>query len=123
SDSYLFHDQLADENTPFYISDFIARAARAGLQYAGDGLGVGVALDPGAEEFLAAAQTREEREQYYDFLTNRRFRLAILTPAGHDRTASLPVDTHKAHFTESKTVSARPAAYPYARQQVMARQD
>jgi SAM-dependent methyltransferase len=83
-DSVLLHDDLAEYNTPFYLSEFVEAAERHGLQYLCDArfsrdsiqdLG----LDDG--DWLAARQCA-------DFVVTRRFRSSLLCHAesSFDRT-------------------------------------
>lgn len=81
TDNYLLHDYLEEENTPFYFSDFVARAGQHGLQYLGE---------PSLSQMLAAnfsdsvSKTLSQmgqivqQEQYMDFLRNRSFRQTLL---------------------------------------------
>lgn len=84
-DNYLRHDILEEENTPFYLHEFVARAAKQGLQYLGE---------PGLSQMLAANFPEKVRdtltrigtnaiaqEQYMDFLRNRMFRQTLLCHA------------------------------------------
>ncbi len=86
ADNYLLHDIMEEENTAFYFHDFIARAARHGLQYVSE---------PNLSQMLATNFTGKVREtlakigagivaqeQYMDFLRNRTFRQTLLCRAG-----------------------------------------
>jgi methyltransferase-like protein/SAM-dependent methyltransferase len=81
-DSYLAHDLLEEENTPFYLHEFVARAERHQLQYVGE---------PSLSQMLSAnfpdkvrdtlnrvGKTVVAQEQYMDFLRNRFFRQTLL---------------------------------------------
>lgn len=81
-DSYLVHDILEEENTPFYLHEFVSRAERNGLQYLGE---------PSLSQMLSAnfpdkvrdtlnrvGTTVVAQEQYMDFLRNRYFRQTLL---------------------------------------------
>jgi cyclopropane fatty-acyl-phospholipid synthase-like methyltransferase/methyltransferase-like protein len=87
ADSYMFHEHLEDENHAFYLHEFAAQAAAAGLEYLCE------------EEFISAqpelmftpevaarvrqyAQDPIALEQYCDFLTRRAFRQSLLVGAG-----------------------------------------
>ena len=92
-DAYVFHEFLEDENRPTYVHEFLARAARHGLEFLTE------AGTPGLFEGLPAP-TREaverwavdaiSREQYLDFVCNRPFRKTVLRRAG--RPAAGPPD-------------------------------
>jgi SAM-dependent methyltransferase len=70
----LYHDDLGETNDPFYLLDFVAEAARHGLQYLGD-------ADPRRDDLQgqpAFAEDWLEARQYMDFLARRRFRETLL---------------------------------------------
>ena len=76
-DSVLLHDDLAEWNTPFHLSEFVAAAERHGLQYLCDARYSrdsvnGLGLD--GEDWLAA-------RQYADFVNVRKFRSSLLCHA------------------------------------------
>lgn len=84
--SVLFHDDLADINQPFSITDFAAHAAASGLRYLAEAdyhEASDAGLAPGARERLAARANgdRLQREQYLDYLKGRRFRQTLLCHA------------------------------------------
>jgi len=83
-DSYLLHDHLEENNTPFYFHQFVARARASGLQYLADSalatMYVGN-LRPATAEKLAAVGDIVRQEQYMDFMYNRRFRSTLLCRA------------------------------------------
>ena len=84
--SVLFHDDLADTNQPFSISDFATRAATSGLRYLAEAdyhEMSDAGLEAGARERLAARANgdRLQREQYLDYLKGRRFRHTLLCNA------------------------------------------
>lgn len=81
-DNYLRHDILEEDNTPFYLYEFVTRAGKHGLQYVGE---------PSLSQMLATNFPDKVRdtlsrvgsgviaqEQYMDFLRNRFFRQTIL---------------------------------------------
>jgi methyltransferase-like protein len=85
-DSFILGDLLAKENTPFYLHEFVGRAAKRGLQYLSE---------PTIAEMLTAnfpekvretlAQLNNQlvaQEQYMDFLRNRAFRQTLLCRSG-----------------------------------------
>jgi methyltransferase-like protein len=70
----LYHDDLAEINDPLYLLDFVAQAARHGLQYLGD-------ADPRRDDLHGQPVFAEdwlESRQYMDFITQRRFRETLL---------------------------------------------
>jgi SAM-dependent methyltransferase len=73
-ESVLLHDDLADCNTPFYLSEFVAAAEHHGLQYLCDARFSRDAvhdLDVDGPDWLAG-------RQYGDFVTCRKFRSSLL---------------------------------------------
>ena len=84
--SYIVHEYLEESNHPVYLHQFMAGAARHGLQYLADAeteLGEIDSLPPAAAERLRAlARDRVELEQYVDFARNRTFRRTLLCREG-----------------------------------------
>jgi hypothetical protein len=84
-DSFLFHDLLVEQMEPFYLGQFLKRAAAAGLQYVGEA-NPRLLLPPDVPEAvltkLDSIGDRIAREQYLDFITCRKFRATILSRAG-----------------------------------------
>ncbi len=117
SDTYLYHDQLAAENAAFYLKDFADMAQKHGLDYVGDAVQGKVALDKEAQGFLKTIDNVVDREQYYDFLTNRRFHLSIVTPEGNKATRS--VKTVDVPPPVPVNVSEKPKSWPLAQQQIL----
>jgi methyltransferase-like protein/2-polyprenyl-3-methyl-5-hydroxy-6-metoxy-1,4-benzoquinol methylase len=79
---HLYHDELAEINEPLYFTQFIADAARHGLQYLGEAdyfeMSDHIFHDSVRETLRRLAQNRLLREQYLDFLKCRRFRQTLL---------------------------------------------
>ena len=82
SDRYLFFEHLVEENTAFYLGDFVGTVRAAGLQYLGDAdlgtmrpeqLG-----DEAAEEIAQLGLDPVGTEAMLDLLTVRLFRRALL---------------------------------------------
>ena len=91
ADSYVLHEHLEALNHPIYFHEFAARAAEAGLKVMGDSRVWAMAQS--AQPAVAATLDRLSRdpigrEQYYDFLCNRRFRRSIVCHA--DRAVKAP---------------------------------
>jgi methyltransferase-like protein/SAM-dependent methyltransferase len=92
SPSYLYHEYLEDENRPVYFREFVERAAAKGLQHVCDGrpsrwdvelpAEVGQTLDHWTDDFV-------RREQYLDFLRNRKFRRSLLCHSHHQLSRAL----------------------------------
>lgn len=84
--SYVQHDILGQENTPFYFHEFIAGAERHGLQYLGEsGLAEMLASNFPEKVRTTLAQLGNDlirQEQYMDFLRNRTFRQTLLCRKG-----------------------------------------
>lgn len=84
--SYLYHDHLENENTQFYLSDFVSMARGKGLEYVGDSNVNSMYLGnmpKDAMEKLQALNDVVSQEQYMDFISNRRFRSSILCKQGN----------------------------------------
>jgi SAM-dependent methyltransferase len=84
-DALFFHDDLAEVNTPVYFHEFVAHAARHGLQFLAEARlrdsqllelpdNVSAALDGLPDDVVV-------REQYIDFIVNRMFRQTLLCRA------------------------------------------
>ena len=92
NDGWFFHDDLSPVNDSFYIRDFAARAARHSLQYLGDAQPPHLMIDSGNSLDWVGGDVIE-REQYFDFMCLRPFRLTLLCadevklerPAGPER--------------------------------------
>lgn len=81
ADSYVAHEHLETLNHPIYFYEFVAKAAENKLKVMGDSRVWAMAIS--AQPQVAATLDRLSRdpvgrEQYYDFLCNRRFRRSIL---------------------------------------------
>jgi methyltransferase-like protein/SAM-dependent methyltransferase len=85
-DTYIFHEHLEDVNEPVYFHEFRERAARAGLQFLAEADPTALFTPhlpvPLARALAQVGGDRFNREQYFDFLTNRRFRQTLLCHAG-----------------------------------------
>ncbi len=84
--SVLFHDDLADTNQPFSISEFAARADPHQLRYLGEAdyhemSDAGLTDDARQRLAQRAAGDRLQREQYLDYLKGRRLRQTLLCRA------------------------------------------
>jgi methyltransferase-like protein/trans-aconitate methyltransferase len=81
---YVFHDDLAPFSEPLYFAQFMERAQRHGLQYLAEANIFDMQdrnFPPAVREYLRrveAARGLLEKEQYLDFLKNRRFRQTLL---------------------------------------------
>ena len=79
---YFAHEYLEDENHPFYVLDFIERAAGHELQYLADADWVDMELDnmPAEPSELLGrlVESHAQRLQILDFATNRKFRQSLL---------------------------------------------
>jgi SAM-dependent methyltransferase len=90
--SYLYHEYLAEENVPVLFRDFMASAARHGLQYLCETeLRTMFAPDlgPAALALVERGDDIVEQEQMLDFLYHRFFRQTLLCRAGLDVTREL----------------------------------
>jgi SAM-dependent methyltransferase len=84
SDETLFHDELAAVNQPVYFHEFVAHAARRGLQYLAEAdffeMQTGVLPEEVSDELLHV-EDPIRREQYLDFVKGRMFRQTLLCRA------------------------------------------
>lgn len=84
-DAYFYHEHLERVNLPLYFHEFVARAARHGLQYVSEALyssGVSFAYPSAvAKAVQDCSEDPLEQQQMLDFLTNRTFRESILCAA------------------------------------------
>lgn len=87
-DSVVFHDDLAEINTPFYVEEFTAQAVRYGLQYLADADSV---RDHGLP-YQVEIRDRAQERQYADFATARRFRETLLCRHGLELPQSIELD-------------------------------
>lgn len=87
-DSSLYHDDLAEHNTPVYFSQFMKHAKQHGLQYLAEAnfveMQTGVFPPEVVEMLKHLADSLIAQEQYLDFLTCRRFRQTLLCHADHE---------------------------------------
>src|SRR5262249_14948140 len=85
ADAFLFHDDLAESNRPFYFHEFAALAGQHGLQFLAeaDFFDMQESMHP-APVVAALKQFAGNiilKEQYLDFLKCRRFRQTLLCHA------------------------------------------
>lgn len=105
----VFHDDLAEVNHPVYFHEFIAHAARHGLQFLSE---ASLVSSEGRlpEPALAALQQFEgdviRREQYLDFLKLRRFRQTLLVHAGAAVARPARMDRVRVLWAASKAEAA-----------------
>ena len=112
SDANLLHDELAEVNDAVYFHEFVAHAARHGLQYLAEAdffeMQIGEISEPVAEA-LSAVEDPVRREQYLDFLKGRMFRQTLLCRAERaiDRTPRPEVLERLAVSTPARARRAR----------------
>jgi SAM-dependent methyltransferase len=81
----IFFDELSDCYYPFYLSDFLGRAARAGFAYVGESSWAAMTPDlfpAPIRDTLTRIPDWPERMQYRDFFEGCRFHRVILCRAG-----------------------------------------
>jgi methyltransferase-like protein/SAM-dependent methyltransferase len=111
-EGYIYHDDLAETNTPLYFYQFVEQAAQQGLQYLAeaDFFEMQDHMFPSAmvETLRQMASTQLIlKEQYADFLKCRKFRQTLLCHAGLQLDRSLkPENMH----VFSAVSSARPVS-------------
>jgi methyltransferase-like protein/ubiquinone/menaquinone biosynthesis C-methylase UbiE len=81
--SYLFHDDLAETNSPVYFHEFAEHASRSGLKFMGEADFYETQFHIYPEEISQTLQAMNAedvllKEQYLDFLKCRRFRQTLL---------------------------------------------
>lgn len=76
----VYHEQLADENTPLYFHEFMAQAADAGLQFLAEAAPARMSLDSLPEQARQALRQLPivRGQQYLDFIRGARFRATLL---------------------------------------------
>ena len=82
NDNYLLHDHLEVVNDPCYLHEFVSAAETFQLKYLADSDLPSMYLGNQKEEVLNILGTIPDpvrQEQYLDFITNRRFRMTLLT--------------------------------------------
>ena len=105
--SYILGEFLAAENTPFLFEDFVAAAARYGLDFLCE-----ADLHSGTPELLLASQQQDRltSEQRADFVTGRTFRRSVLIRAL--RQPSSPTDYLQSLYFASSSRSADASRSP-----------
>ncbi len=81
-DGSLYHDHLAEINSPVYFHQFIDHAKRYGLQYLAEADFFDMQHDSASETMRQTGDDLIASEQYMDFLTCRRFRQTLLCHEG-----------------------------------------
>lgn len=84
--SYLAHEYLEANNEPLYFGDFVARARAVGLDYLGESeffsmLGSGIS-EEAKSRLYSEIKDIVRLEQYFDFMSNRSFRMTLLVREG-----------------------------------------
>lgn len=83
--SYLYHEYLVEENTPFLFSDFMASAAQHGMQYLCESELSSMFSDNLGKDASSWVDTYEDviaQEQIMDFVRQRMFRQTLLCRRG-----------------------------------------
>jgi SAM-dependent methyltransferase/methyltransferase-like protein len=85
----LFHDEMAEETTPFYLRDVVNRAQQAGLRYVAEAdlqTPQGLHDHNDVRMLLATipAVDQSDLRAIHDFMTMRRFHDTLLTQATHE---------------------------------------
>lgn len=78
---YVYHDHLENENNPIYFNEFVKRANNTGLRYLGDSDLNSMYVNNLPDHVsgpLSQIKDVVEKEQYVDFVRNRRFRQTLL---------------------------------------------
>lgn len=112
SDEMLYHDDLAEVNSPVYFHEFIERAGRHGLQYLSEADFFEVedgSLSQHLSELMRSVNAGDviTREQYMDFLKCRKFRQTLLVRSGLAIDRSMPAGRAREFYVAS---SVRPVS-------------
>ena len=83
-DSYFFHEYLEENNEPVFFAEFARRAREAGLEYLAPARFEAweQSLPPEVARPLQSLSDRVVRQQYLDYLSNRRFCRSLLCRPG-----------------------------------------
>lgn len=114
--TYLYHDHLAEINNPFYLQEFADMLAAHGLQYIGD---TGLPsmypknLGAAAEAQLARIGDQVRREQYMDFLLNRRFRMSVIAHKDAKLDRRIKADTALDFYLTTDMIPENEASDPH----------
>ena len=95
TDTYIVHEHLDPVNDPLYLTDFVARARRHGLEYVGDAEPEplpGDLPDELGSVVSGLAEDGLERDQLLDILRGRAFRSTVLCRAESKRRPLTAVD-------------------------------
>lgn len=102
TDSYVLHEYLEPNNNQFYFTAFAETLQAHDLKYVGDSelnfMFTGN-LGPEADQALKKITDPIAREQYIDFITNRQFRLSIVTPQNAEQKAPTLDIVDELYFT------------------------
>lgn len=116
-DTYLYHDHLAEINNPLYFQEFADMLAMHGLQYIGDTSLQSMYLKnlgAAAEAQLTRIGDQVRREQYMDFLLNRRFRMSVIAHRGARLDRRIKPETALDLYITSDMIAENPDADPRA---------
>ncbi|MEY3220074.1 MAG: hypothetical protein RIT27_1431 [Pseudomonadota bacterium] len=109
-DSYLFHEFLEENNAPVYFYQFIEKVTQHHLIYVGDAdikLMFRTFQSPEILNVLGELDT-VSKEQYFDFLENRQFRMSILCKEGiKTQPELLEKQLEKFYFTGAAVVRSK----------------
>lgn len=106
SDSYLFHEHLAEHNEPVWFTDFVAQAQSHGLQYVGDAEFATMLPDRLGPDAAAAARAHGQGEMvrleaWLDMVTLRFFRRSLLCRADNAISRNLTPARVAGHWINS----------------------
>lgn len=124
--SYLYHEYLVEENTPFLFSEFMAGAARHGLQYLCEAELQTMFSDNLGEPASAWIDTFEDviaQEQVMDFLRLRTFRQTLLCRSHIPLQRELDLDRFAGFAYHASLVADEPIDLTRAAQQTFRCQD
>jgi methyltransferase-like protein/2-polyprenyl-3-methyl-5-hydroxy-6-metoxy-1,4-benzoquinol methylase len=118
--NYVFHDALAEYNTPFYFHQFMEAADRHQLQYLGEA-DFHDMLDKRfppevAQKLNELSGNRVAREQYLDFLKGRSFRQTLLCHEGVALDLNLRPELAERFFVRALALSKSAESHPDKRE-------
>lgn len=109
----LLHDDLSEQNEPFYFHEVVERASRRGLKYLGEALFADMQdqlYAPSVRETLRGSGDLVTCEQYLDFLSCRAFRQTLFCRSDVPLNREIDADRAKGFrvLSLAKPVSATP---------------
>ena len=118
TDSYVLHEYLEPNNNQFYFTDFVEMLDKHALRYIGDSDITSMNtlnLGPQVDATLKQIHDLTLREQYIDYISNRAFRMAIITRQSSKPAAVNPEVATDLYFTSDLQAQTPPDAKGFIR--------